>query len=53
MAIIQIPASLSIDTKKRLMRRSPAETAEILRAAIDEINHGSVESIDSLVRKQL
>ncbi len=53
MAIVQLPASLSDYTKKRLMKRNPAETAEILRAAIDEINHGSVESIDSLVRKKL
>ena len=51
MAIVQLPASLSIDTKQRLMRRSPEEKAEILRAVIDEIDHGSVESIDSLVRK--
>ena len=52
-AIKQIPSSLSENTKKKLMKKRPEETAGIMRAAIDEINHGSVESIDSLVRKQL
>lgn len=53
MAIVQLPTSLSDYTKKRLMRRSPEETAEMLMAAISEIDHGSVESIDSLVRRKL
>ncbi len=53
MAIKQIPLSLSSDTKKRLLQRQPEETANLLNTAIDEINSGSVESIDSLVRKKL
>lgn len=51
MAIQQIPASLSATTKKKLMKKLPKETVEILSAAIDEVDHGNVESIDSLVRK--
>lgn len=47
----QLPAVLSSDTKDRLQRREDAET--ILRAAIDEVDHGSVESVDALVRKRL
>lgn len=53
MAIKQIPLSLSSDTKKRLLQRQPEETANLLNTAIDEINSGSVESIDGLVRKKL
>ena len=53
MAIDQIPSSLSNSTKKRLMKRNPEETATMLREAIEKINRGSVESIDSLVRKKL
>lgn len=53
MAIVQLPASLSNYTKRKMLKRSPEETAGILRAAIDEVDHGSVESIDSLVRKRL
>lgn len=53
MAIKQIPSSLSAETKKRLMKKEPVETVEILKNAIDEINHGSVESIESLVKKRL
>lgn len=34
MAIQQLPASLSIETKKRLMRKRPEETVSILQAAI-------------------
>lgn len=52
-AIRQLPSSLSAETKRRLMRKRPEETAEMLRAAIEEINKGSVESIDSLVRSKL
>ena len=53
MAIVQLPASLSDYTKKSLMKKQPEETAGILSAAIDENDHGSVESIDCLVRKRL
>ena len=52
-AIKQIPGSLSKNTKKRLIKKRPEETVEILRSAIDEVDHGSVEIIDSLVRKRL
>jgi len=51
--IKQLPSSLSVETKKRLMKKQPEETVELLSAAIDQINHGSVESIDSLMRKKL
>ena len=52
MAIQQLPSSLSANTKK-LLKKRPEETAELLNIAIDEVNHGSVESIDSWVRRRL
>lgn len=48
-----LPSSLSASTKRKLMKRPPEDSMEILRVAIDQVNRGSVESIDSLVRKQL
>ena len=53
MAIRQLPASLSSGVKQRLMSLKPKETAGLLNTAIDEVNRGSVESIDSLMRKRL
>ena len=52
-AIQQIPLVLSDDTKKRLTRKSPEEVVMILQSAIAEVNHGSIQSVDSLVRKML
>lgn len=53
MTIQQLPSSLSTGTKKRLMKKQPIETVELLYAVIDKVNLGAVESIDSLVRKRL
>ena len=53
MAIQQLPSSLSENTKRKLMKIRPEETLDILKNAIEQINQGSVESIDTLVRKQL
>lgn len=53
MAIRQLPSSLSPEVKQRLMSLKPKETAGLLNTAIDEVNRGSVESIDNLVRKRL
>lgn len=53
MAIQGLPNSLSADTKKNLIKKQPEETAEMLRAAIEEVNKGSIESIDRLIKKRL
>lgn len=50
-AKMQLPEALSPKSKKKLLERTDAE--EIISAAIDEINRGSVETIDALVRKRL
>ena len=53
MAIQQLPESISDSTKKRLCRYSSYEVAELLVAVIDEINHGSVETVDAILRKKI
>lgn len=53
MAIQQLPSSLSESTKKRLLNIRPEETLKLMKDAIEQINQGSVESIDSLVRRKL
>lgn len=50
-AIKQLPSSLSLETKRKLMKLKPEETVDILVAVIDQVNQGSVESIDSLVNR--
>lgn len=53
MAIQQLPSSLSATTKQKLIKKRPEETARLINTAIEEVNRGSVESIDSLVKKRL
>lgn len=53
MAVQQLPSSLSENTKKKLMKRLPDETAKLINTAIEEINRGSIESIDCLIKKRL
>ena len=52
-AIEQVPQILSNETKKRLSRKTPEEGRRILKEAIDEINRGSVETVDTLTQKKL
>ncbi len=53
MARILFPSTLSEKTKKAMMKLEPEVLEIILKNAIDQINNGSVESVDSLVRKAL
>jgi len=53
MAIKQLPSSLSAEAKTRLMKLKTEETVKILEAATEQVNRGSVESVDSLVKRQL
>lgn len=52
-ARIQLPSAISKDTQKKVMKLTPEEFGKVLTTAIDTVNKGSVESIDTLVRKQL
>ena len=53
MARILLPSTLSGETKKTVMKLKPEELGIILKDAIDQIDSGSVESVDTLVRKAL
>lgn len=53
MARILLPSTLSDKTKKAVMKLKPEMIGSILKDAIDQINNGSVESVDMLVRKAL
>ena len=51
----QIPQGLSWETKHRIQesRISVDELAGILKEAVEQIDHGSIESIDKLIRARL
>lgn len=52
-AIRQIPQVLSEKTKSLLIKKTAQEIAEIVNSAVDEIDHGSVETVDTLVLKRV
>lgn len=52
-AIVQVPGTLSEATKKKLARKTSEEVEKIVLAAIEEVNHGSVEPLDILIKKRL
>lgn len=53
MAKDQLPSALSDKTKRKLLKLSPEEVGRVLNTAIDAVNLGSIESVDTLVIKQL
>ena len=53
MARLLLPSTLSEETKKLVLKLEPEAFGAILKAAIDQINQGSVETVDALVRKAL
>lgn len=48
----QLPKSLSKGTKKLLMRMESKDAARIIEEAVEEINNGSVKSIDILIKEK-
>ena len=52
-AKIQLPGVLSIETKKKLEKKSPAEIGRIVAQAIEEVNRGSVKPLDELIRERI
>lgn len=52
-AIMRVPETLRDDTRNRFSRMSPEEVAEIVLGAIDEVDHGSVEPLDLMVKKRM
>lgn len=53
MARILLPSTLNEATKDMVLKLEPEEFGAILKAAIDQIDHGSVETVDALVKKSL
>ena len=53
MAMGEVPRALKEETKKRLCRKSPEKIKEIVEAAIEEVNRGSIVPLDELVQKRL
>lgn len=53
MARILLPSTLSDTTKKAVMKLDSETLGRILKSAIDEIDHGSIESLDAWVRRAL
>ncbi len=49
----QIPSVLSDKTKNKIRNLEPKLVAKIVNEAIDEINNGSIERIDVLIRRRL
>ena len=52
-AIRRVQETISEDTKRRLSKLDPDKVSEIIKGAIDEINHGSVERLDNLIRNRM
>ena len=52
-AISQVPHVLSEYSKRMLARRTPNEAVRIIEEVVDEIDNGSVQTVDSLVMKKL
>ena len=53
MVRLLLPSTLSEEAKKLVLKLEPEEFGAILKAAIDQNDHGSVESVDALVKKSL
>jgi hypothetical protein len=52
-AIFQIPSIISDDTKKKLEEIGTEDSIRIIREALNEIDHGSIQTVDTLVRERL
>lgn len=52
-ALGQVPLVLTVSTKKKLERNTLEEIEQIVSAAIEEINHGSITPLDELINRRL
>lgn len=48
-----VPRLLSEKTKKKLIKKTPEEVVKTIKTAIEKVNAGSVDTLDTLVRKVL
>ena len=52
-AIKHLPGAFSDSTKRKMMRKTPQEAARKIQESIDEINRGSVDTVETLLKKKL
>ena len=52
-ARLQLPTVLSDETQKMMIRLSPETVGIALKRAVDAVNNGATESVDSLVQEAL
>lgn len=52
-AVENVPDMLSETTKEKLMKLQPYEVCSIIKSSIDEIDNGTVVSLDSIVLKRI
>lgn len=52
-AIEQIPDLLTDPIKERLSQLSPTDAGSVVADAVDEINCGSIATLDTLIKKRL
>ena len=52
-AVRQIPDVLSKQAKMKLAKKTPEEAVVIIQSAINDIDRGSVETVNDLVLKKL
>lgn len=48
-AVRLLPETLDDSVRAELMKRTPEEAAEVVMKAIEQVNHGSIESVEALV----
>lgn len=53
MAKLQVPDVLTISTKRKLKQKTLEDIEQIVSAAIDEVNLGSVTTLDELTKKAI
>lgn len=52
-AKLQVPGTLSESTKMKMAELSPEEVCRIVAEAIEDVNNGSVEPLDTLIKNRL
>lgn len=50
---ILLPSTLSEETKEKVLKLSLGRMGSILKNTIDQINHGSIESVGAMMRRTL
>ena len=52
-AIKHLPGVFSDSMKRKMMHKKPQEVERIIQESIDEINKGSIDSVETILRRKL